>query len=174
MRRVITIAILIIICFLLQSAIFSFHDVTGSAPNLLLILTMSFGIMRGRREGLLTGFFCGFLCDVFYNSFLGPYMLLYMVIGYVNGFFHKDYLMEDLMMPVFIIAIDEFVFNFFVYICTFIIRNRTDIHFYFNKVFLPQIFFTVLATVLIYRILVNINKKLKKKQKKLVLKRNKI
>ncbi len=101
-------------------------------------------------------------------------MLLYMVIGYVNGFFHKDYLMEDLMMPVFIIAIDEFVFNFFVYICTFIIRNRTDIHFYFNKVFLPQIFFTVLATVLIYRILVNINKKLKKKQKKLVLKRNKI
>ena len=59
MRRVIVIAVLIIISFVLQTTLFNYHDVVGVAPDLLLVITMSFGIMRGRREGLLTGFFCG-------------------------------------------------------------------------------------------------------------------
>ena len=163
MRRVIVIALLIILSFLIQSTIFSYHDLTGIAPNLMLILTMSFGLMRGRREGLLTGFFCGFLYDLAYGSILGPYMLLYMIIGYLNGAFHKDFIMEDIFMPVVIIAIDEFIFNFFTYITTFLFRNRTDLGFYFIHIFLPRIFYTILATVILYRIYVWINKSLKKK-----------
>ena len=100
MRRVLTIFVLILISFLLQSALFSFQNITGYAPNLMLILTMSFGIMRGRREGLLTGFVCGFLYDVFFgNGLIGPYMLIFMFIGYFNGSFHKDFLMEDILLP---------------------------------------------------------------------------
>ena len=112
MRRVLIIFFLIIISFLLQSVLFSFQNISGTVPNLLLILTMSFGIMRGRREGLLTGFVCGFLYDIFFSSLIGPYMFLFMIIGYLNGSFHKEFLMEDVMMPVFIITVDEFVFCF--------------------------------------------------------------
>ena len=61
MRRVLTLAVLIIINFTLQSTIFGFHDINCITPNLLLILTMSFGLMRGRKEGLLVGFFSGFM-----------------------------------------------------------------------------------------------------------------
>ena len=165
MRRAITIFILIIVSFLFQSAIFSYHNVTGAAPNLLLILTMSFGIMRGRREGLLVGVLSGFLYDLFFGSLIGPYMLLFMFIGYLNGAFHKNFLMEDVMLPVFIIAFDEFVFNFVVFIAAFLLRNRTDLVFYFKHVFLPQIFYTVLATIVIYRFYVWLNKFLKKKVK---------
>ena len=165
MRRAITIFLLIIISFLLQSAVFSYHNVMGAAPNLMLILTMSFGIMRGRREGLLVGVLSGFLYDMYFGSLIGPYMLLFMFIGYLNGAFHKDFLMEDVMLPVFIIAIDEFVFNFVVFIASFLLRNRTDLGFYFTHVFLPQIFYTVLATIVIYRFYVWLNKFLKKKVK---------
>lgn len=165
MRRVITIFVLIIVSFLFQSVIFSYHNLIGAAPNLLLILTMSFGIMRGRREGLLVGVLSGFLYDMYFGSLIGPYMLLFMFIGYLNGAFHKDFLMEDVMLPVFIIAIDEFVFNFVVFIASFLLRNRTDLGFYFTHVFLPQIFYTVLATIVIYRFYVWLNKFLKKKVK---------
>ena len=113
MRRVIVITLLILISFLIQSTIYSYHYLNCIAPNMMLILTMSFGLMRGRREGLLTGFFCGFLYDLAFNNILGPYMLLYMIIGYMNGAFHKDFIMEDIFMPVVIISIDEFIFNFF-------------------------------------------------------------
>ncbi len=163
MRRIISIFILIILSFLLQSVLFSFQNVRGIAPNLLLILTMSFGIMRGRREGMLTGFFCGFLYDIFFGTLIGPYMFLFMIIGYLNGAFHKEFLMEDVMMPVIIIIVDELFFNFVVYIATFLLRNRTNLFFYLTHVMLPQMLFTTLATIIIYRFYVWINKYLKKK-----------
>ena len=81
MLRIIVLGILIVINFTLQSTLFGFHDINSITPNLLLILTMSFGLMRGRREGMLVGFFSGFLVDSFFSSVLGPYMLLYMIIG---------------------------------------------------------------------------------------------
>ncbi|SNU06103.1 rod shape-determining protein MreD [Lachnospiraceae bacterium] len=165
MRRIITIFFLIIISFLLQSTILSIYSINGMAPNLMLVLTMSFGIMRGRREGMLTGLFCGFLYDVFYGSLLGPYMLLFLVIGYLNGSFHKDFLMEDIMLPVFIIIADDFIFCFVQYVFYFLLRNRTNLLFYIVNVFLPQILFTVIATIIIYRLYVLINKALKKKVK---------
>ena len=163
MRRVLVIALLIILSFVLQTTAFNYHDLIGVAPDLLMIITMSFGIMRGRREGMLTGFFCGMLYDVFYGSLMGPYMFLYMVIGYINGFFHKNYLMEDVMFPVVIITVDEFTKEFIVYIFAFLLRNRLEAGHYTLHFILPKTFYTVLMTVIIYRIYVRINKYLKKK-----------
>ncbi len=163
MRRILTIFILIIISFLLQSTLLSIHSINGMAPNLMLILTMSFGIMRGRREGMLTGLFCGLLYDVFFGKLIGPYMLLFLIIGYFNGSFHKAFLMEDIMLPVFIIIIDDFLFCFMQFIFYFLLRNKTNLLFFIVNVFLPQILFTVIATIIVYRLYVFINKSLKKK-----------
>ena len=163
MRRILTIFILIIISFLLQSTLLSIHSINGMAPNLMLILTMSFGIMRGRREGMLTGLFCGLLYDVFFGTLIGPYMLLFLIIGYFNGSFHKAFLMEDIMLPVFIIIIDDFLFSFMQFIFYFMLRNKTNLLFFIVNVFLPQILFTVIATIIVYRLYVFINKSLKKK-----------
>ena len=138
MRRIVTILILILISFLLQTAAFSFENISGMAPNLMLILTMSFGIMRGRKEGLLTGFICGFLYDIFFGTMIGPFMFLFMIIGYSNGSFHKEFLMEDIMMPVFIIIVDEIVFNSVIYVVQFLLRNRTNLFFFVRHVFMPQ------------------------------------
>ncbi len=163
MRRVIVLFFLIIITFLIQTTLFSFHDVTGIAPNLLLILTMSFGIMRGRKEGLLVGFFSGLLFDFFYSSLVGPYAFIFMIIGYVNGFFHKTFLMEDVLLPVVIISIDQLILDFLIYVGSFLLRNRTDLKFYFIHIILPQVLYTALVTAIIYRFYVMINRYLKKK-----------
>ena len=163
MKRVITLTILIIISFLLQTTILSFHNASGFSPNLLMILTMSFGIMRGRREGLLVGFTCGFLMDVFYNSLMGPYMFLFMTIGYVNGFFHKDFIMENAMLPVLVVTADEIVYNSLIYVVSYLLRNRTGYFYYFVHVILPETVYTVIVAAIIYRFYVVINRILKKK-----------
>jgi len=170
MRRAFTIAILIILSYLIQTVLFSFQDLSGQAPNLLLILTMSFGIMRGRREGMLTGFFSGFMYDLYFSdTIIGPFMLLFMLIGYANGFFHKKFMMQDIMLPVIIIFIDELVFNLIIYIGLFLMRNRTDIGYYFKYIFMPQAIYTVLVTAIIYRLYVVINKRIKKQTEKKVI-----
>ena len=162
MRRVITLGILIIINFSLQTTIFGFHDISSISPNLLLILTMSFGLMRGRKEGMLVGFFSGFLVDMFFLEVLGPYMFLYMIIGYTNGFFHKNYMIEDVMLPLIIILLDDFVFNFVVYVVGFALYNRLDFSAYFFGI-LPEMLATALLTILVYKLYVYINRRLKAK-----------
>ena len=130
-------------------------------PNLLLILTMSFGLMRGRKEGLLVGACSGLLVDIFFSSILGPYMLLYMFIGYINGFFHKNYMIEDVLLPLIVIIVDDFLFNTIIYIVSFLLKNKTNYGVYLLHVILPEILCTALLTVIIYKLYVKINKRLK-------------
>ncbi len=162
MLRVIVLGILIVINFTLQSTIFGFHDINSITPNLLLILTMSFGLMRGRREGMLVGFFSGFFVDSFFSSVLGPYMLLYMIIGYINGFFHRNYIVEDVLLPLIVIVIDDLIFNFFVYIFSFLLKNRLEFGLFFTRIIIPEMLTTALLTIIIYKFYVFVNKLLKK------------
>ncbi|MCM1288092.1 MAG: rod shape-determining protein MreD [Clostridium sp.] len=162
MLRVIVLAILIVINFTLQSTLFGFHDINSITPNLLLILTMSFGLMRGRREGMLVGFFSGFLVDSFFSSVLGPYMFLYMIIGYVNGFFHRNYIVENVLLPLIVIIFDDIIFNFFVYIFSFLLKNRLEFGLFFTRVIIPEMLTTVLLTIIIYKFYVFVNRLLKK------------
>ena len=57
MRRKITVFIIIGVCYLLQTTFFDTLSFASISPNLLIIVTSSFGFMRGRKEGLFIGFF---------------------------------------------------------------------------------------------------------------------
>ena len=53
MRRFLIQLLIILICFLLQTAVFRYITFAEIIPNILLIPTMAFGMMRGRREGMV-------------------------------------------------------------------------------------------------------------------------
>ncbi|MDE6435114.1 MAG: rod shape-determining protein MreD [Lachnospiraceae bacterium] len=161
MKRCITIGIIIILCFLCQSTVFHFIELAGVVPNLLLIVTMSFGLMRGRREGVLVGFFCGLLVDMFFGGVMGPYAFIYMTLGYVNGFFHRIYYVEDVLLPMLMITINDFTYNIMVYILFFMLRNRLDFLGYLSKVIVPEMVYTIIVTLFFYKLLVKINLRLK-------------
>lgn len=165
MRRVITLGILIIICFVLQSALFPFIEIADISPNLLLILTVSFGLMRGRKEGMLVGFFCGFFYDLYFGFAIGPFMIVYMLIGYCNGFFHRLYLVEDVLLPILIITLDDFIFNFITYIIFFVMRNRLSFGLYLKNIILPEMIYTAILTMIVFKLFVLINKRLKRAEK---------
>ena len=80
MKRFIVSAILIIICFLLQTTVFKGLAFGGIVPNLLVIITSAFGFMRGEKTGLVIGFFCGLLADIFFGNVLGLNAMIYMYI----------------------------------------------------------------------------------------------
>ena len=133
MKRVIILGILITICFVLQTALFPFLEIAGTAPDLMLILTVSFGLMRGRKEGMLVGFFCGFLYDVYFGYAIGPFMILYMILGYCNGFFHRLYLVEDVLLPIIIILVDDLIFNFATYVIFLPYAEQTGVRNLFKR-----------------------------------------
>ena len=162
MKRCIAIGIIIVVCFLLQSTFFHYLELAGVVPNLLLIVTMSFGLMRGRREGMLVGFFSGLLIDVFFGSVLGPYAFIYMTLGYGNGFFHRIYYVEDVLLPMIMITVNDFLYNTIIYAVFFMLRNKLDFKVYIKDIILPEILYTIIITLFLYKILVRINLRLKK------------
>ena len=102
MKRKIIVALMILISFLLQSTVFKALAIGSISPNLLVVLTSSFGFMRGKKEGLWVGFFCGLLEDIFYGRLLGMHAVMYMYIGYVNGYFNRIFYGEDIKLPIFL------------------------------------------------------------------------
>jgi rod shape-determining protein MreD len=123
---------------------------------------MSFGLMRGRREGCLVGFFCGLLVDMFFGNVMGPYAFIYMTLGYANGFFHRIYYVEDVLLPMVMITVNDLLYNIMVYVAFFMLRNRLDLLSYFSKVIVPEMVYTIIVTLFFYKLLVKINLRLKK------------
>lgn len=79
MRRFFSVAALIGVCFILQSTVFTWFNLGGITPNLFIVLTASFGFMRGDKEGMVIGFICGILMDIFFSGYMGVYALVYSI-----------------------------------------------------------------------------------------------
>lgn len=166
MKRIIVSVLLIIICFLFQTTVFKGLEFGGIVPNLLIILTASFGFMKGERTGLIIGFFCGFLADVFFGNVLGLNAMIYMYIGYANGKFNQIFYPEDIKLPLCLILVSDLSYGFLYYITLFLMRGRFDIGYYFLHVILPEMVYTILITLLLYPLILWINKKLEDSEKR--------
>ena len=69
MKRNIIMVLTILISFVLQTTVFQFFNFGGIAPNLLIIVTASYGFMLGRRYGMVVGFISGLLMESFMAVF---------------------------------------------------------------------------------------------------------
>ena len=70
-KRFLIVTLEIIILYLLQTTVFQWFSLAGVTPNLLLILTVSIGFMRGQKEGVIVGFFSGLLIDLTLGDVIG-------------------------------------------------------------------------------------------------------
>lgn len=166
MRRLLVTAFFIFICFLLQCTVFRALAFGGIVPNLLIVLTASFGFMRGEKTGLLIGFFSGLLIDIFFGSVIGFYALLYMYIGYANGKFSAIFYPEDIKLPITLILCSDFFYGFICYVILFLLRGKFDFTYYLVHIILPEMVYTVVVTLFLYPIILWVNKGLESREKR--------
>lgn len=166
MLRKVVVTLFIIVCFVLQCSVFSNLAFAGIIPNLMIILTSSFGFMRGEKEGLVIGFFCGLLSDVFFGNFLGFYALVLMYIGYINGKFSRIFYPEDIKLPIALIVISDLSYGVLCYILMFLLRGRFHFIYYFTRVILPEALYTIVITMFLYPVLLKTNEKLEAREKR--------
>jgi rod shape-determining protein MreD len=159
-KRLIVIAIEIIICFLIQSTMFHYIAMAKVMPNLLLILVVSTAYMRGRMTGLFVGLFSGLLVDLSFGNVVGLYALFYMLIGYFVGFSHKIYSEDDYTLPIIFVAVSDLIYGFLYYIFEFLLRSRLNILYYLRRMILPEVIYTVVISIFLYKLLHMINMRL--------------
>ncbi|MCI9081192.1 MAG: rod shape-determining protein MreD [Lachnospiraceae bacterium] len=166
MRRKLTVFLIISVCFLLQCTLFQALAFASISPNLLIVATSAFGFMRGRKEGMWIGFFSGLLLDLFFGSVIGFNALVYAYIGYINGFFRKRFFPDDIKLPLILIAASDLSYNMLVYFFLFFLRGRFRFGYYFLHIMLPELVYTILVTIVLYFVILNINQKLESIEKR--------
>ena len=164
-RPVITILI-ITVCFLLQCTVFQKRSFASISPNLLIIVTASFGVMRGRKEGMWVGFLCGIITDIFFGDLIGFYALFYTILGYANGFFKRIFYPEDIKLPLILIGASDFLLGNAVCVLMFIMRSKFHYWYYMGNIIIPELIYTILVTLVLYQIILKINQKLESEEKR--------
>lgn len=157
MKRIVSIILVIIICFVLQTTIFQTLSLADVSPNLLLIVTVAYGYMSGEKEGIWVGLICGLLMDLFFGSVVGLYALFLMIIGFLNGILNKIYYTDDLIIPLVIISVSDLLYDFFYYVVEFLLRGRLNFLFYVRRIIIPEMVYTVLISVVLYKLLHTLN-----------------
>ncbi|MDO4965432.1 MAG: rod shape-determining protein MreD [Lachnospiraceae bacterium] len=157
MLRKVILTLIIFFGFIFQCSVLNYISLGGIVPNILLIITASFGFMRGQNEGMAVGFLCGILVDIFFGNVFGFYTICYVLIGYLNGFFKNIFYPEDIKLPLLLITVSEIVYCMICYIFRFLLRGRLAFGYYFVHIILPEIVYTILATLLIYKGIVILN-----------------
>ncbi len=164
-RPLITILI-VIICFLLECTVFQNLSFASITPNLLIIVTASFGFMRGKKEGMMVGFLCGIITDIFFGDLIGFYALFYTILGYINGFFKRIFYPEDIKLPLFLITVSDFVLGNIVCVFMFIMRSQFDYWYYLGHIIIPELIYTILVTLVLYQMILKLNQKLESEEKR--------
>lgn len=157
MKSKLVLFLTIIVCFLLQCTVLHGISIGSITPNLLLILCVSMGLLRGRKSGMWTGFFTGLLIDLFYGSLFGFYALIYMYAGFFSGYACRIYYDDDVKVPMMLVAIADFLYNLAVYGLQFLLRGRMGLFTYLYRIIIPEVFYTVFLTLIVYRVFYYIN-----------------
>ena len=96
MKRYISMFLLIIISFLLQTTLFQKIKLANVSPDLLVVLVSAAGVMYGKGLGMYSGVLSGILCDFIYSDIIGLYILIYVITGYVPGEGTYNYTLQDM------------------------------------------------------------------------------
>mgnify|MGYP003308485523 CR=1 FL=1 len=119
----------------------------------------------GIKEGAIVGGFTGLLMDIFFSTMIGFYTLLYLAIGFLFGRSQKNFYRENYILPVIFCAVSTVLFQAVLYITGFLFRGEGNIFYFLFSMLGPELVYTAVVTVLLYRILFGINEWLELKEK---------
>jgi len=143
-----------ILFFLLQTTVFQWFSLAGVSPNLLIILTVTVGLLEGSLPGIFCGLACGLLIDCMYGGVIGLYALFYMLAGYLAGIVQRFYSPgEEYGIPLLIIGAGDLLYSFLYYFAEFLLRSRFAFGTYLVNIIVPEAVYTLLAAVFLYKLL---------------------
>lgn len=161
-----SLAAMVVVAFLLQTSIFSRLKLAGVAPNFMIILTTSWGLLRGRKQGMALGAVCGLILDFFSGYYLGIFALIFLYIGYLSGVFRKNFFGDDLKLPLLLIGINDILYGIVIYCLYFLLRQKYAFGFYFMNIIMPEAVYTILVSLFAYYLIHKVNRWLEKDEKR--------
>lgn len=163
--RITVIGILLIVVHTLSATLFQGLRIGNVSPNFMIMLIVSFGLLRGSKEGGMIGFVAGFLHDIAFGMTVGPTAIIYAIIGYVCGMFNKNFYRENFIIP-FICTLCSSLFYSFTCVFSFMMRGSLNLVFFIKSIAVPEMIYTITLSLIVYQMAYLINEKIEISEKK--------
>lgn len=125
--------------YVLQTSILPLTAYHGISPNLMLLLTVSFSFLRGKRLGVLMGFCVGLLQDLATGTFFGVDVFSCMAIGYVCGKFSDQVFKDQFFLPLTVSVFATVAHYFILASFMFLLGYRFPFITHLQNVLLPML-----------------------------------
>lgn len=160
MRKVIVTVLIIIINIILQATVFEHIAIMDIKPQTGIIIVVCLSFMRGDVEGMFIGAFSGLMQDLLFSPFIGLHTALCTVTGYLCGKFFAGFYNESVMIPALLVVVADFVHEFLYYTIIILTSGYVDFLHFLGTIILPEIVYTGILTVLLYKAFYVLNEKL--------------
>ncbi len=93
-------------------------------------------------------------------------MLLFTFAGYMNGCFHRLFYDDDIKLPICLIGASEFLYGVITCFCLYVLRGDFSFTSHLVHIILPELVYTILATLVLYQAILYVNKKLEAEEQR--------
>jgi len=140
---------LLVLGLVLQTTAFNYLAVAGVKPDLLLIIVVLYGLLYGKKAGIL-GFIYGLVEDLLVGRFIGFNALTKGLMGLLIGYLEPKLFKDHILVPVVVLLLGTFVHGALAYMIGLIVGLYSTFEFeaYLRIIILQSIYNACLAPFL--------------------------
>jgi rod shape-determining protein MreD len=152
-RRVVSIAAIVITALLLQSTVFAQLRLLGIRPELLYLVTIAIALLEGPNEGATVGFVSGLSQDFLMNQPKGLTALTLTLLGYAVGMFRQFIVSPSPLVPTIVVGVGTAAGIAFYEVVSVLLGNFHEEAAYGVKVALLTAAYNAVLTPILYPLL---------------------
>ena len=156
LKKVISIVSLCFIFFIiyfLQANFFSWFNIAGIKPNLIILLMLVIGLFIGKKVGIIFAIITGILLDLLGGKIIGITSIMFIIIVILSDIYDKNFSKDSKIAIMLMVISTTTIYEVGVYMLN-IIKTSSNIEiFAFTKILVVEIIFNAILTIILYPII---------------------
>ena len=149
----ISLIIVFIIIYLLQTTFFTSFTIAEIKPNLFIILMLYIGLYMGRSYGIIYGIIYGIFIDIWIGRNIGITSICLAFIGFLGGVFDKNFSKDSRITILLMGMICTVLYEVSLYILRNIIIGIDAEVVEFLRILLIEVIYNMLLLIILYPIM---------------------
>ena len=149
-------AIILLISYVIETALLSSINFFGAAPNLVLVTIICYSMVSGKEKGVVLGIFTGVVIDILSSSVFGVNILLYTFSAAIAGSLSNKIFGKNALTSVIIALIVSFVYGVIFSTAMYILKIDTNIVYLMFAHFLPMCVYNAVISFFVYLLIENL------------------
>lgn len=130
-----------------QSTLVPLLAIGGIKPDILLVITVSAGLLCGKETGVGIGFCGGMLQDLLSGNVFGLNTITKMSVGYLAGLAERKVFKENILLPVAAMMAASFLNGLMIHIIVYLRGYAVDWSGAFVHIVLPAMMYNMVAAI---------------------------